>query len=272
MKKYNISVLLPTRGRTDALQRSVQTLIDHAHKIDNVQIMFGFDRDDQIGLDYFKNTLCPELDRQQINYLALQFDRLGYINIDKYYNQLAKKADADWFFIWNDDAFMITDGWDQVIEKYTGQLKVLKVHTHNEHPYSIFPIVPSAWLDVLGYLSGHQMNDAWISQIGYMMNLIEIVDIDVTHDRHDLTGNNADSTYDERVYLEGKPHDPADFHHPETTRKRLIDCEKLAVYMKAQGQNIEWWEAVKSGKQDPWEKLKINDINKQMMQFNLKLK
>lgn len=271
-KKYTVAVLLPTRGRTDALDRSVRTLIDNAHNINSVQFMFGFDRDDKVGLDHFRKNLKVELDQGGVNYVALQFDRLGYINIDKYYTQLAKTADADWLFIWNDDAFMNTTGWDQVIEKYTGQMRVLKVHTHNEHPYSIFPIVPAAWLDTLGYLSGHQMNDAWISQIAYMMDLIEIVDIDVTHDRHDLTGNNADSTYNERVYLEGKIHDPADFHHPSTTAKRLNDCEKLAVYLKAQGQSTDWWESVKAGQQDPWEKLKLNDPNKQMVQFALPIK
>jgi hypothetical protein len=114
------------------------------------------------------------------------------------------------------------------------------------------------------------MIDAWISQIAYMMDLIEIVDIDVTHDRHDLTGNNADATFNQRTWLEGKPHDPADFHHPTVIQKRMADCDKIATYLQAQGLSTAWWESVKAGTQDPWEKLKINDINKQMVQFELK--
>jgi hypothetical protein len=271
MKKYKIAVLLPTRGRTDALDRSVKSIIKHAQDPKNIQIILGFDKDDEVGLTHFKDSLRSRLDQNEVNYVALQFDRLGYVNINKYYNEMAKHADADWLFIWNDDAFMSTSNWDQVVQKYDGQMKVLKVHTHNEHPYSIFPIVPVKWVELLGYLSGHQMIDAWISQIAYMMDLIEIVDIDVTHDRHDLTGNNEDVTFKQRTWLEGKPHDPLDFHHTNNTLRRMADCEKLAIYLKSQDCSTDWWEAVKSGKQDPWEKLKINDVNGQMVQFNLKI-
>lgn len=269
-KKYSVAVLLPTRGRTDALDRSVYSIFDNAANPEKIQLLLAFDRDDAAGLDHFNTHLKADLEKRNISFVALVFNRLGYININKYYNKMAEHADADWLFIWNDDAFMSTQGWDQVVEKYNGQMRILKVHTHNEHPYSIFPIVPVAWVELLGYLSGHQMIDAWISQIAYMMDLIEIVDIDVTHDRHDLTGNNADATFKGRTWLEGKPHDPADFHHPGITLKRMTDCEKIAVYLKLQGQNTEWWEAVKAGTQDPWEKLKINDVNKQMVQFDLK--
>ena len=65
MKKYNIAILLPTRGRTHALDRSVRTLINNAHDIKNVQIMFGFDRDDEVGLTHFKTNLRPELGAAQ---------------------------------------------------------------------------------------------------------------------------------------------------------------------------------------------------------------
>lgn len=268
-KKYSVAVLLPTRGRTTALNRSVYSIFDNATEPDKIQLLLAFDRDDTVGLDHFNNHLKADLEKRKINFVALKFNRLGYVNINKYYNEMAKRADADWMFIWNDDAFMSTQGWDQVVKKYNGQMRILKVHTHNEHPYSIFPIVPAVWVDLLGHLSGHQMIDAWISQIAYMMDLIEIVDINVTHDRHDLTGNNADATFDGRTWLEGKPHDPADFHHLGTTFMRMSDCEKIAVYLRLQGQNVDWWEAVKTGKQDPWKKLKANDINSQMMQFNL---
>lgn len=268
-KRYSVAVLLPTRGRTDALDRSVYSIIDTADDYSQIQLLLAFDRDDTVGLEHFNNSLKPRLEQQKVNFKALSFDRLGYVNIHKYYNELGKHADADWLFVWNDDAFMNTQGWDRVINGHTGEFKILKVHTHNEHPYSIFPVVPHTWVDLLGYLTGHQMIDAWISQIGYMMDLIEIVDIKVTHDRHDLTGNNSDDTFKGRTSLEGKPHDPADFHNAAVTMRRMADCEKLAVYMQSQGMSTEWWQSVKAGKQDPWAKLKINDVNKQMVQFSL---
>jgi hypothetical protein len=272
MKKYSVAVLLPTRGRTTALDRSVYSIIDTAANPDQIQLLLAFDRDDTVGLDHFNNHLRADLEKRNVNFVALTFGRLGYINIHKYYNELAKHADADWLFVWNDDAFMKTQAWDQVVKQYDGQMKVLKVHTHNDHPYSIFPIVPCVWTELLGYMSKHQMIDAWISQMAYMLDLIEIVSIDVTHDRHDLTGNNSDTTFAEgRVALEGNPNNPADFHHITNTLNRMSDCEKVAVYMKSQGASTDWWEAVKAGTQEPWEKLKKNDVNRQMFQFSLKV-
>ena len=267
-KKYSIAVLLPTRGRIDALDKSVFSIIDTADDYSQIQLLLAFDNDDTVGIEHFNTHLCQELLTRKVNFKALKFDRLGYVNIHKYYNELAKHADADWFFVWNDDAFMNSRGWDSIIKHHNNEFKILKVHTHNDHPYSIFPIVPSIWLDLLGYLSNHQMIDAWISQIAYMMDLIEIVDIDVTHDRHDLTGNNKDATFvGGRISLEGNPRNPADFHNPVVTARRFQDCEKIAAYLKTKNLSVEWWERVRSGQQDPWEKLKINDINHQMVQF-----
>ena len=37
--------------------------------------------------------------------------------------------------------------------------------------------------------------------------------------------------------------------------------------MAKQGMYISWWEKVKSGNQDPWEKLRDNDPNGQMKQY-----
>jgi hypothetical protein len=40
--------------------------------------------------------------------------------------------------------------------------------------------------------------------------------------------------------------------------------------MKSLGMDTSWWQAVKSGKQDPWEKLIELDVNRQMVQYKLK--
>jgi hypothetical protein len=40
--------------------------------------------------------------------------------------------------------------------------------------------------------------------------------------------------------------------------------------MKTIGMDTAWWERVKLGQQDPWEKLKQLDVNNQMMQYNIK--
>ena len=270
--QYSIAILLPTRGRTDALTRSLVGLLEKAADLDSIQVLLGLDTDDTVGIEHFQQELQPQLDDMGVNYTAMSFEPMGYSQLHDYVNTLAQASSADWMFFWNDDAVMETQGWDSEITKHTGQFKLLAVHTHNDHPYSIFPIVPRAWLDVIGHLSLHSMNDAWLSQNAYCVDIYQRIDVHVLHDRADLTGNNLDATYKQRELLEGNPSNPRDFHHPDQTSKRMRECDKLNDYLKTIGQNPTWWDAVKTQQQDPWENLRNNDINKQMRQFQIKMK
>ena len=266
--EYDIAILLPTRGRDGMLERSVKSVVELADDPSRIQIMFGFDDDDAVGTEYFQDTIQPWLDDKDISYTAMSFRPLGYIRLNEYVNELARQSDARWLVFWNDDAVMETQGWDTEIMKWDGQFKLLAFLTHNLHPYSIFPIVPREWLDLLGYLSPHQISDAWLSQQAYMLNLLERIPVQVLHDRHDLTGNNNDDTFNNRPMLEGNPRDPRDFHHPSQTSRRQEDCAKIAQYLETKrGVSMKFFADVFRGTQDPWEKLKANDVNKQMVQF-----
>lgn len=265
--EYDIAILLPTRGRDGMLERSVKSLIDLADIPVRIQIMFGFDKDDEVGTKYFVDELQPWLDENKISYTAMTFNPLGYIRLNEYVNELARKSDARWLVFWNDDAVMKTQGWDTKIMDWEGQFKLLAFHTHHDHPYSIFPIVPRAWLDLLGYLSPHQISDAWLSQQAYMLDIWQRIEVDVLHDRHDLTGNNNDATFQHRPMLEGNPKDPNDFHSVKQMGIRHQDAWKIAGYLDSLGYDMSFIKNVFAGTQDPWEKLAKNDVNKQMVQF-----
>jgi hypothetical protein len=267
---YSISILLPTRGRCDSLKASVQSLVDKAVDPKSIQIKFGFDRDDDVGTKSFLNDIEPYFKDRHVSYCAYLFEPLGYLRLNEYVNYMALKSQADWLVFWNDDAVMETSAWDQTIINYTGQFKLLAFQSHNDHPYSIFPIVPKSWLDLLGYLSPHQLSDAWLSQQAYMLDVWERIPVAVTHDRYDLTGNNNDDTYKNRPMLEGNPSDPRDFNSSAMRLSRFNDCIRISDYMKTQlGLDTTFFENVQAGKQNPWEKLIKNDINQQMKQFNI---
>ena len=213
--KYDIAILLATRGRTDSLGRSIRTLVELADNVDKMQIMFAFDNDDDVGFKYFTEDLKPWMDSHNVNYTAMRFQRMGYVNLHKYNNAMAKQTDSRWLVIWNDDAVMQSKGWDTTIMSYEGQFKLLSFKTHNMHPYSIFPIVPRKWYDILGYISPHPTQDGWVSQQAYMLDIYQRIDVDVLHDRFDLTGNNNDDIFANRPMLEGNPNHPMDFHSRE---------------------------------------------------------
>jgi hypothetical protein len=268
-RSYSIAVLLATYKRTDALSRSLFSLIDQAADLDSIEFRFGIDNNDDIGMNHFTQVIQPELDRRGINYEAVGFEPMGYLGLNRYYNTLAEGADADWLWVWCDDAICNTEGWDQRIRECTGEFKLLKVHTHNEHPYSIFPIYPVEWYQTLGYLSKHQLIDAECSQIAYYLDVMKIIEIDVTHDRADLTGNNRDANAEKKKYLEGNPNDPRDLYHEQFKYNRLVDTDRLSKYMKSQNLDTSWWEGVKLGKNDPFKLMKANDPNNQTSQYNM---
>lgn len=267
--QFDIAVLLATHKRTDALSRSLFSLIDKANDLETIEFRFAIDNNDDIGMTHFVEVIQPELDTRGIYYEAMAFEPLGYMGLNKYYNALAKDADANWLWVWCDDAICETQGWDQRIRECTGEFKLLKVHTHNEHPYSIFPIYPVEWHQTLGYLSRHQLIDAECSQIAYYLDVMKIIEIDVVHDRADLTGNNRDENANKKKYLEGNPNDPRDLYHDSFKLNRLIDTDKLSRYMKSQNIDTSWWEGVKIGKNDSFTLMKQNDPNGQCSRYDI---
>jgi hypothetical protein len=244
--------------------------VDLADDPSSIQLVLGFDHDDQIGLTHFTDVIQPLLDSKDIAYEAIGFESMEYAGLNRYYNHMAAHTDAEWLFVWNDDAVMHTQGWDTVINLYSGQFRLLKVHTHNDHPYSIFPIVPVSWYKQTGFLSRHQMIDAELSQMAFMLDLMEVISVDVTHDQSELTGN-KDETSERKIRFEGNPANQYDFHNPKVSVQRLNDCEEISKYMKSINLDTTFWENVKSGKQYPWERLIELDVNKQMSQFTMKV-
>jgi len=269
-RKFSIAVMLATHKRTDALSRSVFSLLDRTRDTSQIQLIFGIDNNDEIGTNHFVDVIQPELDRRGVDYTALSFEPMGYLCLNQYYNKMCEHADADWLMVWCDDAIMETQDWDDRVVECTGEFKLLKAHAHNEHPYAVFPIIPAEWHEITGYYAQHQMLDAEVSHMAYMLDVMKIIDITITHDRADLTGNNNDETNRKKVMLEGNPNNPLDFHHPGMRGQRVMDTEKISQYMKSCGLDTSWWEGVKAGKNDPFSLMEANDPNGQTVRMALK--
>lgn len=263
---HAISVLLPTRKRRESLKSSISSLMTLAHDPTEVEILLAMDNDDTETIEWVKTNVLPEIEASGMDATLVTFTPMGYINLHQYVNALAQLANGRWLMFWNDDAVMQTQDWDLRITEQDGQFAVLRMPTHNCHPYAIFPIVPRDWYYLLGHLSNHQLTDATISQIAYTLDIMRTIDIDVLHDRHDLTGNNNDEIYNNRPMLEGNHNHPADFNHVNYRQKRLNDANRIAWYLDRIGQHSEWFDKVMSGQVDPWAKMtsKENDPNGQV--------
>lgn len=261
MSKFNISILLPSRGRTDILERSILSLLDNADDPATIELLLAFDSDDSESSTFFINNIAPKITAIGATYHVYEFAPLGYANLHQYLNKLAKYATAPWWVFWNDDAVMKDKGWDTVISSQGDRFCIQAFNTHNLHPYSIFPIVPKAWFDLLGHLSRHQLNDAYISQIAWLLDIMVRIDIHVDHERFDLTGKNQDDTYNNRIVYEGNIHDPRDFNHVSQRKIRLEDAGKISRYLTEHGYDSSHFTEVMMGKRDPWQKMLASDVN-----------
>lgn len=265
-----ISVLLPTRGRRDVLKTSIESLVNKANQPSRLEILFGIDEDDEGLSDYIKEELAPFFNKHSIEARASVFKPLGYENLHIYVNTLAGAATGEWLFFWNDDCLMDSQGWDDVIREHDGEFKLLAPKdNHDGHPYAILPIIPKDWFILMGHLSQNAQNDAWLSHIAYMLDIFERIDFNFTHDRADITGNNDDETFKNRKYMEGNPSDPKDFGHQDMQNARVSSASKIAWYLDKTNQgDLTWWNAVKEGTQDPFEKMVWADGVKGAGQLN----
>ena len=267
-KPSGISILLPTRGRTTMLRDSLLSLADRADDVSQVEILLGVDHDDEKTIEWCEENILPELDQRGCSYTVLGFDRLGYIRLNEYVNTLAAQAKGQWLVFWGDDAVMLTQGWDQRILE-VDKFRVLRIPTHNQHPYAIFPIVPREWHELFGYVSAHQLSDSWVSQIAYMTDIVQDIEVEVIHDRFDITGNNNDDTFKNRPMLEGNINDSRDFNHISWRTRRVKDATKISDHLEKQGYDMTWFRNVMAGKQNPWERMTgpVCDPNKQLTQY-----
>jgi hypothetical protein len=265
----DISILLPVRGRPEPMEKCLHTLIDQAKNPKRIEVLIAFDDDDTDTINYFVENIVPYLDDMGVRYSAMQFKRLGYIRLNEYLNELAQHSHGAWMFFWNDDAVMTTQDWDKVIMDHDDKFALLRAETNHEHPYAIFPIVPRKWLEITGHLSPHQINDAWTSQVAWMLDIVKTIPVMVHHERYDLTGENLDETFKERVMLENMPgQDPRDFNHITWRKRRIEETAKIATYLDSIGRDTTWFRDSMTGKNpDIWARMVLQDPHKRLRQW-----
>lgn len=270
MSDIKISILLPSRGRTSLLESSIDSLLRTAKDPASLQFLLGFDNDDQLSSQYFIDAVVPKLTSVGAKYSILEFVPMGYNNLHQYLNKLARHAKANWWVFWNDDAEMLDHDWDEVILQAGDRFCVQAFDTHNKHPYSIFPIVPRAWYEQLGHLSQHPLNDAYISQIAWLLDIMLQIPIRVDHNRFDLTGKNFDETFRNRKLpmLEGNIKNPKDFNHIKNREHRVNDAIKLGRYLEDRGYDMTHFLESLNGKRSAWEKMLAADPNKQVAEYS----
>lgn len=157
-----VSVMMPTRGRSVQAAASVRSLLMNADDPSRVEFVFRTD----VGDDESRTTLRS----LGVAGTTLKGDRYdGYRTLNLLYADCASYATGDWLWIWNDDAKMLTKGWDTALSHVPLKHGVVKFNerdweTDQPEP-SIFPIFPRRYYELLGFISLHPCNDGWIHDV-----------------------------------------------------------------------------------------------------------
>lgn len=235
MTTPKISILLPTRKRTEAVIKSVGSLLSQAADPSQIELLIAYDDDDTESQEFFSSTWFPFVEQCGATTKVFESERFGYLRLYKYVNMLAEQATGDWIMFWNDDALMLTENWDTEIVKNDGYFGLLRMPCVTmEHPFALFPIIPREWVSYFGKISPVNHSDWWIYNVTAPLARVKNIPVHVYHDRADVTGGNNDETFAEQSYsADGKdPTNPEDYIHPERQKDLSNWIIKLAEKIK----------------------------------------
>jgi hypothetical protein len=179
-----ISVLIPSRGRFDSLLKTVGSFCAQAITRD-FEVLIKLDSDDHESI-----RRLGELDNFGPSIHVVVGPRLrGYFDLNKFYNCLAALSSGRWLFLFNDDARMVTTGWDLILNGRADSARPVFIWPHTEWDYPAhgpnrladlaiyaeskhydFPIISRGAYDLMGHFSMSCLNDVYIYDVAVRSN------------------------------------------------------------------------------------------------------
>lgn len=105
-----VSVLIPSRNKSQSLLEAIDSIYSLAFDKGNVEFLVKADNDDIKTIE----TICSL--QEVIPLKAIISPRgKGYLDIHHWINDLSRIARGDWLYLFNDDARIKTEGWDQIL-------------------------------------------------------------------------------------------------------------------------------------------------------------
>lgn len=162
-----ISILIPTREKLEPLKKTLTSIIKNSSNVNNYEILIGVDNDDINTINFLGS-----IDNENIR--IFYFERQFYNNIHFYYNNLAENAKGELLWIFADDFEILTKNWDLYINKYKNMFNYIKVNNIQSNwdtLFSIIPIIPKKWFDLIERISDYSQVDGWCWAIARELNI-----------------------------------------------------------------------------------------------------
>lgn len=210
-----VSVLLPSRGRPESLRATIGGLRRLADDPAQVEVLVACDPDDTATFD-----AAWEADADHV---LMAGERYGYHRLHEYVNRLAAQASGVWLLLWNDDATMLTEGWDKVVADEPAGLRVLHPANNQGPVLNTFPVFTRDLYQLLGHVSVSPHCDSYLEAVSRPTGIEHRVPIEVRHDRYDLTGLHNDATFADAQ----AGYRTSDFHSETVQGQIAADIDKV---------------------------------------------
>ncbi len=180
-KMFSISLLLPTRERTEKFIRLLNSINETCVLKERLDLLLLIDEDDkEISLykEISESTKYKDLNiKIYINSLKTHAQRNNF---------LANKTNNEIIFPINDDIVFKTNAWDTVIDEEFSKFgdKPYCLWTNSGQKYNYlhcdFPIINRKWFDKLGYVGSEHFRfwflDTWICDLSFRSKQFLITD------------------------------------------------------------------------------------------------
>ncbi len=229
--KNKISLLLPTKERSNKFKRMMNSLVSTVNEKSRIEILLLLDKN-EIELDSYKNFINNDFKEYDIKIFIENINTHAKRN-----NFLASKSSGDIIFPVNDDIIFITQSWDHYIDlEFSKSDKnnpmCLWIESGKKYDYlhTDFPIVNRKWFERLNYIGSENFNfwylDTWICALSHISKKFLVTNkIAVKQFSADTFENEVDNTF----LLNRKGGIPEkDFEiWNKTKNERLIEARKL---------------------------------------------
>jgi len=231
-----VSVLLPSRGRSQGLLHAVSSLIARCDNPACVEILIRLDDDDSGSQDTAGWLQGVFGETAAIKVIAGP-RRSGYDSLHEFVEEMCAVARGDFLFLFNDDLTMDTEGWDTEIARFRDEFCVLSWKiSPNPHAKNLFPVVHRKVHQVIGHFSKCCICDTWMENISRRAGIERFCHVRGTH-KQQYGLENPDTVSKEAMQALGIMINR--FYSDELTSLRNADLAKVNAYLDRFGVKIQ---------------------------------
>ena len=216
--------MVPTRKRVEHLNKMLNTLFSSVSNPNCIEAIMRVDEDDTETQDYLSDKLNNNIK------MIVGSRYNGYVELHRFYNEIAEQAKGTWLFLSNDDLHFNKTNWDLKLEKIE-EVLVLNPKILSDGEWlpekgaNCFPVMHRRIYEILGHFSPCYLNDAYVSTLASKVGLeVYTPFIEVVHSRYDLNSDN-DSTVKELTAACDNL--PPHFYEDCANKNMGIDIEKI---------------------------------------------